>query len=154
MTVPPLNQGVLNTGVNVVAFESRYRNLEGVHNLQYRNGHKATDVKPDRDIHVPFTTLHNGSEHVNPENDSNQYDRDVNRPLQLRIFVRTGEAQRQGDGCCQNDNLPSPEMDLAQCVTEHAGFQHALHGVINPHENGISDESKDDGIGMHRPNPS
>src|SRR5690606_8194205 len=89
-----------------------------------------------------------GTEHVDTENYPNNSETDVNGPFQLRIFVRRGEPQGQRDGCCKDDELPTPEVHPAQEVTIHPGFEQPLQGIIRPHEDGIADEGKDHCIGM------
>jgi len=41
-------------------------------------------------------------------------------------------------------------MNPAQCVAKHSGFQQSLHGVVHSGKHGITNEGKDDGIGMQR----
>ena len=151
VAVPPLHQGVLHAGVDRVALERADRDREVVEDVEHRDRHDARDVEPNRDVEVALPAARDRSEKIHGEDDPDDGDRDVDRPLELRVLLRLREPEREGDGRAKDDQLPAPEVDAAQEIAEHPRFQQSLRGVIRPAEEGVSREGEDDGVRMERP---
>src|SRR5690606_15242060 len=114
VSIPPLYQCILHTGIDIEALPYTYRKLDRIDNMQYRNSDKCGNIEPYRHVHVAFTTFNDRTEHVDTEDYPDDRNSDVDRPFHLRILMRCRVTQRKGYGRCDNDKLPSPEMDLAQ----------------------------------------
>ena len=122
--------------------------------MQHGHRQRRRDVEPDRHIHVPLPPFEDGAEQVHAEDHPHQGDEDVNRPLQLGVFLACGITQRQCDRRGNDDGLPAPEVHPAQCVAEHARLAEPLQGIVDPHEHAVADEREDHGIRMHRAQPT
>jgi hypothetical protein len=77
-------------------------------------------------------------------------DHEVDGPLELGVLLRLRDAERQGDGGGDDDELPAPQVDVAQQIARHAGLQQALRRVVDAGEDHIADEGEDDGVGVQR----
>jgi hypothetical protein len=149
--VPPLDQGVLNPGVPRIAFEDAHGQFERIDHVQHRHRHKRRDVKPDGHVEVPFPSLENGHEHVEPKHHPHQRDCDVNGPLQFGVFFGRGEAQGERKCRRNDDELPPPKIDATQRVGPHARLQQPLHGIVHPRENAVPHKGENDGVRVQRP---
>ena len=122
--------------------------------MKYGNGYKGCDVKPDGNIEMTFSSFDDGHEHVQAKYHPDQGDGNINGPFKFCIFLTGRHAQWNGDGCSNNDQLPSPEMDFSQQVTGHACLEQPLNRIIVAHENTISNKGENDGIGVQGPEPA
>ena len=138
MAVPPLHECVLHAGIERVALQERDRVLEGVHDMQHGDGDDRGDVEPDGHVHVALTAFEDRAEHVDDEHHPDEGDQDVDRPLQLGIFLAGRDAQRQGQRGQHDDQLPSPEVDLAEQTAEHRGLAEARERVVDAHEDRVA----------------
>ena len=154
MSVPPLHQCILHTGIPGVAFERRDGKFDGIDNMKHSNRYKGCDVEPDGHIQMTFSSFDDGHEHVETKYHPDQGDGQVDGPFKFSIFLTGRHAEWNGDGCCNNDQLPAPEVNLSEQVTGHACFEQALNGIIITHENTVADECKNDGIGVQGPEPA
>src|SRR5690606_10780717 len=154
MPIPPLYQRILHTCIYIITLPKAYWELNGVYNMQNSHGHKSSDVEPNCHIHVTFSTLDDRAKHIYAKHNPNDSNSDINRPLHLSIFVGGRQTQWQSNGRSNNNQLPYPKVNLAQQIAEHPRFQYPLHRIVNTHKDGISHESKDDRVCMHRTNPS
>ncbi len=151
MPVPPLHHRVLHAGIDGNAFEQPSGNNEVVKNVQNRNSHNRGNVKPKRDVHVPFASPHQRHEKVDSkETDPNKCDRNVDRPFKFGVFFTLCDTKRQSNGGRNNDQLPAPEVKLAKLVAPHASFAKSLRRVVNGGENRVSTKRKDGSVGMNR----
>src|SRR5690606_30545900 len=100
---PPLHEGVLNASVDGIALEEPRRNHKVVEDMQDRDRDDRGDVEPDRDVEVPLTALRDGPEEVDGEEDPDNCDSNVDRPLELRVFLRLAHAERQSESGADND---------------------------------------------------
>src|SRR6187549_70103 len=122
--------------------------------MQHRYGDNRCDIKPDGHVQMPFSSPDDGHKEIDPENNPNDGDKNINRPFQFGIFLSGGKTKKQRNGCERDYQLPSPEMKLAQEVAEHTRFQQALQGIIYSHKHGVTDKSKNDGVGMQWTDPA
>ncbi|MFM1961887.1 MAG: hypothetical protein RLZZ172_732 [Bacteroidota bacterium] len=122
--------------------------------MEYCDGHKCGYIKPDGNIEVSFASLQDGHEHVQSEYHPDNGDGDIDGPFQFGVFLAGRHTQWDRDGCCHDDQLPAPEVNLAEEVTRHACFQKTLQGVIIAKEDAVAYEGKDDGIGVQWPEPA
>ncbi len=134
VAVPPLHERVLDPGVDRIAAPQPRRHREVVEDMEKGDGDDGRDVEPDRDVDVALAALGDGAEDVDREDDPHHRDGDVDRPLELGVLLALGDAQRQGDGGGDDDQLPAPEVDGAQGPGEHPGFQEALYRVVDAGE--------------------
>ena len=97
---------------------------------------------------MPLPPFDHGTDKVGPKSDPHQGYGDINGPFEFGVFLGSAIAQREGDCRCNDDGLPTPEIEAAQEIAEHAGFKQALGGIIYPCEDGIAHKGKNNGIGM------
>ena len=109
--IPPLHQRVLHAGVERVALEPARRDRERVDDVEHRDRDGRGDVEPDGDVEVLLAALEDGAEKVDGEDHPDDRNGDVNRPLQLRVFLAGSQAQRERDRRADNDELPAPEVN-------------------------------------------
>jgi hypothetical protein len=57
-------------------------------------------------------------EEVDREDDPDHGDRDVDPPLELGVFLRLRDPERQRDRRAEDDELPTPEVDAGQQVAD------------------------------------
>ena len=126
MTIPPLYQCILYAGIDGIAFKKGYGDLEAVGNMQHRNGYEGGNIKPDGHINMLHPALDDGTDHVGSENKPDHGNKNIDRPFQFGIFLAGGCAACKGNSCQYDDQLPSPEVDLAEQVVEHPGFAKPL----------------------------
>jgi hypothetical protein len=129
----------------------RGRHRERVEDVQNGDRDDGGDVEPERDVEVALASDLERAEKVPGEDHPDQGDGNVNRPLQLRVLLAGGDAQRQGQRRADDDGLPAPEVDARQGVVEHPCLEQALRGVVDGRENRVAGESEDDRVGVERP---
>jgi len=98
VSIPPLNNGILNTGIYRITFQQADRNFQRIKNMEHGNCNHRCNVKPDGNIQVFYPAFGNGTKQVdaiNYPNNGNQY---INRPFKLCIFLGSGITQRKGYG--------------------------------------------------------
>jgi hypothetical protein len=71
----------------------------------------VADVEPDGDVEGRLVAPGQRPEEVGGEDDPDDGDGDVDGPDELGVFLAAGEAQRQGDGRRDDDELPAPEVE-------------------------------------------
>ena len=111
-------------------------------------------VKPDGDVDVTFAPDQQGAEKIDCKNDPNKSDGDVNRPFQLGIFLGDSDSQRQRHRCCDDDQLPAPEVDVAQGVTEHPGLAEPLHRMVDAGKHAVADKGENHRVRVERSEPA
>ena len=148
MAIPPLYQGVLNPGVNGIAFKGADREFQAVKYMEDCNGDDGGQVKPDSHIEVALPPFQQGSDEVPPKDDPYYGNGDIDGPFQFRVFLGSGISEGEGYGGSHNNRLPAPEIEVTHPVAEHSRFQQPLGGVIHPCKNGISHKGKDHCIGV------
>ena len=77
--------------------------------MQDSNGENKGAEEPVSYIDVLNFALHNCSEEHRSVSNPDHCDQDINWPFQFCVFLALREAQRQADGCGQNNQLPAPE---------------------------------------------
>ena len=150
MPVPPLHEGILNAAVHAVALEQRDWQRQVVEDVQDRNGDDGRDVKPDRDVDVALTTLGDRAKEVDCEGHPNDGNRQIDRPFQLGVLFGLSDTERQRERCGDDDRLPTPEVELAQRIAEHARFEQTLTGVVDGGEDAVPCEGEDRRIRVKR----
>ena len=80
---------------------------------------------------MPFAALGDGSEQVYSKCHPNDGDCQIDRPLQFRILFGLADAERQRDGRCDDDGLPTPKVEGAQGVVPHPGLEQPLERVVD-----------------------
>jgi hypothetical protein len=108
------------------------------------------DVEPERDVQLLLAPLGQRPEEVHREQHPHHRDGEVDRPLELGVFLRLRIAERQGDRRGHDDHLPAPEVDAAQQVRRHARLEQALAAVVDAGEDHVADEREDHGVGVQR----
>ena len=119
--------------------------------MKQRHCNDRGDIEPNRHIHVLFTAFKDSSEEVDAENYPDQGNHEVNRPLEFRVLLPHGYPEGQTDGGCDDDQLPTPEVNVAQNIREHSGFKQPLGRVVNPSENRVTRKSKNGRIRVQGP---
>ncbi len=77
-------------------------------------------------------------------------DQDIDRPLQLGVFLAGGVAQRQCDGRQHDDQLPTPEHEGRQLRQEQPGMASALHHIQRSAHQCTTTKRKDHRVGVKR----
>ena len=154
MAVPPLHEGVLHARVGRVAFGPG--NRQGGVVAQVEHGHRddGGDVEPNRHVQVPFPASGQGAKEVHGEDHPDQHDRQVDGPLQLGVFLGLGDAQGQRDSRRHDDQLPSPKVDRAEQVAEHARLYQTLGGVIDRRKDAVAGKGEDHRVGVQGAQPA
>ena len=150
VAVPPLYERILHPGKDRVAQRPGHRHFAAAYDVQYGHRDPSGNIKPDGDVQVAFPPLQNSAEHIDPENDPDHRDEQVDGPDQFAVFAAGGQAHRQGVGGAEDDHLPAIKMDPGEFVAPHPGFQQALEGVVHAHENAVAHEGENDRVGMQR----
>src|SRR4051812_28347208 len=122
--------------------------------MQHCVSNECCNVKPNGNVQMSFSSAKNCSEHVPSESHPYHCDQNINGPLKLRVFFSCRVAEQQCYRSEHNDELPSPEMDFAQRITEHSRFQKTLKRVIHSHENSIPNKRENDSVGVNGTNSS
>ncbi len=65
----------------------------------------------------------------------------------LRLRDAEGQRERRGD----DDQLPAPEVEVAERVAEHARLEQALARVVDGGEDRVAREGEDGSVGVQRP---
>ena len=73
---------------------------------------------------------------------------DVDRPLELGIFLGLGVTQGQADRRSHNDQLPGPEGERSQRRCEQARLARTLHHVIAGGKQAATTERKNHRVGV------
>jgi hypothetical protein len=81
-------------------------------------------------------------------------DQQVDRPLELGVFLARRVAERQRDRGQHDDRLPSPERERGEAVGEEAHLAGPLDHVVRRGKQRTAAEGEDDRVGMERPQPS
>lgn len=149
MTIPPLHEGILHTTEDRVGMRPGSRDLEVIHHIEHGDGDNGGDVEPEGNVEGLLVTFSEGPEEVVAENEPRNSDQEVDRPDQLGIFFPLSKAERDGDGSCYDDGLPSPEMKPCERIRGDAAATEALGGVIDTSKHHVPYEGEDGGISMH-----
>ncbi|MDT4839968.1 hypothetical protein FQZ97_737730 [compost metagenome] len=150
VAVPPLDHRVGGAGVQRVGLGQGDRDLQVVDDVQDRHGDDEGAEEPVAYIDVLGLALQQGAEEHHRVGDPDHGDQQVDRPLQLGVFFRAGEAQRQADGRQQDHQLPAPEGERRQPGGEQRGLGGALHRVIAGGEQRAAPKGEDHRIGVQR----
>src|SRR5690606_36557345 len=57
MPIPPLYQGILNTGINRVTFESTDRQFQAIEYMEYGNCNKSGNIEPNGYIQMALSSF-------------------------------------------------------------------------------------------------
>ena len=82
-----------------------------IDDIEQGDCHNRRDIEPERDVKAWLIAFGKGPEEVDTEDHPDNGDGDIDGPDQLGVFLATGETGRQCDGCRNNDQLPTPEVD-------------------------------------------
>ena len=148
MTVPPLHERVLHAAEDRVAMQQARGQREVVHHVEQGDGDDGADVEPDGDVEAAFAAAGERREEDYAEDDPDDGDEDVDRPDELGVFLAARQAEGQGDGGQEDDELPAPEVDLAQELAGQPRLEQALRRVVHPGEHHVADEGEDSRVGM------
>ena len=151
VAVPPLHQRILDAGIHRVALEEADRKLQRIDDVQQRDGDERGEVKPDRHVHVPLAAAQHGADQIPAETHPDGRDQDIDRPLELRIFLARGEAQRKRERGEHDDELPAPEVNRTQPIAEHPRLAQPLQGVVHGDEDRVPAKGEYRGIRVQRP---
>lgn len=125
-----------------------------VDDVEDGDGDDGCDVEPDGDVEGAFAPVSEGPEEVQSEKNPDDGDGNVDGPDELCVFLAAGEAQGEGDGGGDNDELPSPKVEAAEEITGEACFDEALERVVNAGEHHVANEGEDNGVGVKGAQPA
>ena len=123
---------------------------ERVHDVEHRDGEDRRDVEPDRDVEVLLVALRERPEEVDREHHPHERDREIDRPLELRVLLALREAERERDRSGDDDRLPAEEMDSREPIVGESGLQEPLRGVVDTREHHVPHEREDHRVGVQR----
>ncbi len=166
VAVPPLHQRVLHARVDGVGLEGQLGRghlavleevdqargePEVVEDMQHRHGDDRGDVEPERDIDVALAAVNQGHQEVAAEEHKpDDRDGDVDGPLQLGVFLALRDAQGQRQCGGDDDQLPAPEVELAEQVRIHAALAEPLGAVVDRREDAVARKREDRRVGVQR----
>ena len=84
---------------------------------------------------------------ISNPNDSNQ---DIDWPFQFCVFFTGCITERQGQNCCNDNGLPSPEGKGGEFIAEQANLRCTLNDVVRGCEQCTATESKNYSVGVQR----
>ncbi|MPM57082.1 hypothetical protein SDC9_103900 [bioreactor metagenome] len=150
MAIPPLHHGVLHAGVGRVALHPAGRNGSTVDQVQHGHREDERTVEPVGHVDVLDLADADRAEEHDGIGHPDQRDQDVDGPLQLGIFLAGGVAQRQRDGCSQDDQLPAPECEGGKRCAEQTRLTGALDYVVARGEQAATTERENHRVGVQR----
>ena len=118
MPVPPLNHRVLHTGICRVGLHQTGRDRRAVDQMQQGYGNDESTEEPIRNVNVAHLACADGAKEHHGERNPDHGDQDIDRPFEFGVFLALRVTQRQRDGRRQNDQLPTPEGEGGEFVTE------------------------------------
>ncbi len=148
VAVPPLHHRIGRTGIQRVGLHRTDRNFQVVDDVQNGHGQDEGAEEPVTDVDVLDLARRQRTEEDDRIGHPDDGDQDVDRPLQFRIFLGAGEAQRQGDRGEQNDQLPAPERERGQLRREQCGLTGTLYRVVGRCEQSTAAEGEDHRVGV------
>ena len=128
--VPPLDHGVLHTGIGRVGLHPARRNRRAVDQVQQGDRDDESPEKPVGHINVAHLARAQRAEKHRRKTDPDQGDQDVNRPLEFRVFLALGVTQGERNRRRHDDRLPAPERERGQFVVEEPHLAGTLRDVI------------------------
>ncbi|MNE05891.1 hypothetical protein D3C80_984650 [compost metagenome] len=150
VAVPPLHHGVGGAAVDRVGLEQGNRHFQVVDEVQHRRDQDECPEEPVADVDVLGLALHHSAEEHDRVGNPDDGDQDVDRPLQLGVLLGGGEALRQGDRGQHDHQLPAPENEGGESVTEQARLAGALYHVEGGGHQRATAEGEDHRVGMQR----
>ena len=153
VSVPPLHHGVLHTGIGRVRLHPTRRDGRAVDQMQQGDCEDESPEKPVGHVNMAHLARTQGTEKHHCKADPYEGDQDVNRPLELRVFLALGIAQRERNGCGQNDRLPAPESECSQFVAEEPHLAGTLGDVVGRGEQAAAAKRKNHRVGVQGPQP-
>ena len=152
VAIPPLHHRILNTGIGRVGLHAgeRNRDCSAIDDVQQGHGEDETTEEPVRHIYVRHLALGDGAEEHDGVGNPHHRNQDVDRPLELGVFLRGRVTERQRD-CCQHDHeLPAPERECGQSGRKQLGVTGALNHVVGRGEQGATAKREDHRVGVKR----
>jgi 23S rRNA (cytosine1962-C5)-methyltransferase len=150
MAVPPLHHRILNACVGGVGLEEGDRDLGTIDQVQNRHGQDEAAEEPVGHVDVRDLALDQGTEEDHGIGHPHHGDQDVDRPLELGVFLAAGNTQRQRNSCQHDDQLPAPEGESRQARSKQRRMAGSLDRVVRSCEQGTSAERKNDRVRMQR----
>ncbi len=150
MAVPPLHHRVLHARIGRVALHPARGHFRAVDHVQQRHREDEAAEEPVGHVDVLHAALAHGAEEHDGVRHPHQRDQDVDRPLELGVFLARGVAQRQADGRGHDHGLPAPERERGEPAREQAHLPRALYHVIAGGEQRAAAEREDHRVGVQR----
>ncbi len=148
VTPPPLNHGILNAGENGVGFEHADGDGQAVHHVQIGDHDKHAHEEPVGHIDVTGLALGDGHDEVEAESQPDDGDGQIDRPLQLGIFLGLGDAQWKSDDGSDDDQVPAPECKPGQLVAPQGGTACPLYAVESRSKQCTAAKCEDNRVGV------
>ena len=130
VAVPPLHHRVLHPGVERVRLGPGHGHGEVVEDVQNRDRQDEGPVEPVGDVDVLDLALGDRAEEHDRVRHPYHGDQDVDRPLELGVFLALSDAERQRDGGGDDHRLPAPERERRELVGDEADLAGALYDII------------------------
>ena len=80
---------------------------------------------------------------------ANDRDREIDRPLELRVLLALRESERQRDRGRHDDRLPAPEVDLREPL-DGPRLEQALRRVVDRRKDAVAGECEDHRVRVQR----
>ena len=153
VAVPPLHERVLDARVDRVALEQPRRNHEVVEDVEDRDRDDRGDVEPQRDVEVLLAAVAHHREEAHGEGHPHDGDREIDRPLELRVLLALRVAEGERDRGRDDDRLPPPEVDRGEGA-QRARLEQPLRRVVDRREHAVAGEREDDRVRVQRSQPA
>ncbi len=116
--------------------------------MQQRDRQDEGAKKPVGHIDMGDPAPHERAEEDDRIGDPDKRDQDVDRPLELGVFLAARKAERQGERRQHDDELPAPEDDVGQDAKGEPRVAGPLHDIEAGGHQGAAAEGEDHGIRM------
>ena len=150
VAVPPLDHRVGRPGVGRIRLEQAHRHGGAIDDVQHRGYQDECTEEPVTHIDVLGLAFDDGAEEHHQVGDPDDAQEDVDRPLELGVFLGAGVAHRQGDHRKNDDRLPTPEGEGSQTVGDQARLTGALDHVVRGREQCASAKGENHRVGVQR----
>ena len=153
VAVPPLHHRVDHAGVGRVGLPQRDRHLRAVDDVQHGDRDDEGREEPVGNVDVLDAAGGERAEEDDRVGHPDDGDGEVDRPLELGVFLAGRDAQRQRDRGGQDDQLPAPERERRERRREEPHMAGTLDDVVGRREQSGSAEGEDHGVRVQGPQP-
>src|SRR5512143_2668524 len=154
MPIPPLHIGAVDAGKEMIGFSQTRRDRQVVHDIENGNRDDRCDDVPERDVHLLFFSLDDGSEDVHGKDHPEDHDTDIERPFKLCILEGLVHPRQQAQ-CRQDDgSVEQVEVKARKFREQERPLCQPHHDVIGDPEYGPDTEPESETVRVYHPQTS